>query len=55
MRADRDRVIEHDIDAAGDHVIQRRRATPVRHVLHLDAGDRLEQFGDQMRRGADAG
>ena len=55
MRADRDRIVEHDIDAAGDHVVQRGRAASVGHMLHLDAGNRLEQFGDQMRRSADAG
>ena len=55
MRADRDRIVEHHVDAAGDQVVERGRAALVGHVQHVDAGDGLEQFGHQMRSGADTG
>ena len=55
MRTNRHLIIEHDIDAARDQIVQRRRTALVGHVQHVDAGDGLEQFGDQMRRGTRAG
>ena len=55
MRADRNRIIEHHIDASADEIVERGRAALVGHVQHIDAGNGFEQFGDQMRPGAYAG
>src|SRR5450631_4927216 len=55
MRQDRGHVVEGDIDAAGNEVVDRRRPAAIRDMRHLDFRQPLEQFAAQMQRGADAG
>ena len=46
---------EDRLHLAADQVVDRRRATLVRHVQQVDAGGRLEKLGGKMRRRAAAG
>ena len=48
-------IVEHDLHLAGKHIGERRRAAPVGHVLHVDAGQHLEQFARHVDRGSVAG
>ena len=45
-------IVEHEIDAAGHEVGQRRRRAAIRHVLEFHVRHHLEQLGGEMRRGA---
>ena len=40
--------LEHQIDVAGDQIVDRRRAAAIRHVLDLRAGHELEQLAADM-------
>ena len=44
---------EQHVDLAADHVGHRRLAAAIRHVRHLDAGERAEQRARQMAGAAD--
>jgi hypothetical protein len=48
-------VVEHQVDAAGDQVIERRRAAAVADGHHLGTGHPFEDFRRKVRTGADAG
>ena len=39
---------EHDLDLPGNQVGYRRRSTAIRHVDHVDASHRFEQFAGDM-------
>ena len=43
-------IVEHHLHHAGEHVGECRRAAPVRHMLHVDAGEHLEQFTGHVDR-----
>ena len=51
----RDRAGEHEVDMAGDHVVQRRSGPVIRNVRELDAGQRLEPLHGEVLRAAEAG
>ena len=55
MADDRRHVVEGDIDAAGNQIVERQRAAAIGDVRHLDIGQPLEQLARQMQRGAVAG
>ena len=55
QRQHRADVVEHDVDAAGDEVVERGPGAAIGHVQHLDAGHALEQLAGEMDRGAVAG
>ena len=44
MRRDRVEALEHELHAAGDQVVDRRRAAAIGHVHDLGAGHELEQL-----------
>jgi hypothetical protein len=48
-------VAEHDVDVAGHHVLDRRRAAAIGDVQQVDASQLLEQLAGEVLRGAVAG
>ena len=50
--ADGSDVIEHELDFAGDEVVDRRRAAAIGHMQDEGAGHRLEELAAQVPGGA---
>jgi hypothetical protein len=48
-------IVEHDVDAAGQQVVERGARATIGHVHHVDPGHALEQLAGEMHRGAVAG
>ena len=46
--------VEHDLDVAGDEILQRRRGAPIVHVLDVEIVELLELLARQMARAAEA-
>ena len=47
---DRDSGGEHDLHLPAEQIVERRPATTIGHVNHVDAGHHLEQLAGQMGR-----
>src|SRR5262245_14794121 len=48
------RRVEHHVNTAGDHVVERGRNAAIGYVRHLKTRHALKQFAGEMRRSADA-
>ena len=47
-------LVEHQVDIAGEQVVDRRRGALIGHMRQLGAGDGLKQLGGRVRGGANA-